>query len=286
MTIEEQAAECMAKQGFEYTFSHQTPEEAAASSPDSEESPKWGSVKYAETYGYATVVSPGSDSEQGSESSAEAFGDPNQEYIDSLSDPEKRAYQEALYGPALTENEMSEQNADGTGGSASADAGCYGAAATAAAPKMGDPYADPEFSDLIAKVDELDMGVDAEESPFANDKNLLKLDQKWSACMANAGYDYANSNEAQADLASEWDKAQKVEATGDQKASKIPEETQEKFLDKEFKTAVADAKCQEKLNYAGEQQQIVNGLEQKFIDENKAELDAMVVKYGSKPQAK
>ena len=55
----------------------------------------------------------------------------------------------------------------------------------------------------------------------------------------------------------------------------------EELRAQEIATATADWKCADEVNYAEVQQKVDFAAQQKFLDEHKAELDAMLAKYAT-----
>lgn len=116
---QELIAECMRVQGFEYT--PQDPSDFISFSD--EDGLEWGSEEWTAKWGFGITTQRFSQSQVGpdllgfDDSSFEEeamFEDPNQDYIDSLSEQEQQAYYEALYGkeegfPAFADDSLSEE---------------------------------------------------------------------------------------------------------------------------------------------------------------------------------
>lgn len=105
--VEELTAACMREQGFEYTpVDHSVfmefEEEMAAESPEQD----WGSDEWVARYGFGITTMRYSQDQVGPdlvghdwpEYDEPEFVDPNQEYVESLGEAEREAYEEALYG--------------------------------------------------------------------------------------------------------------------------------------------------------------------------------------------
>lgn len=288
--IEELVAKCMAKEAFEYTPNAQNGGRVFTSSED-DDGPEWGSLKFAETYGYGMVDWPGKEEMENQGNSGEDYVDPNQKYVESLSESEQQAYQEALWGPPQEESEVNE---DGSYEYDWKTAGCQGAAQNEVQPQGQSYYDDPEFEELNQKMQEVWSEAYGDgENPSTNE-DIVKLDRKWAECITEAGYDYTSTVQPQNELREEWNEKQNAgfnEETGEYKEptkdeQKKLKEDEKVFKAKEIKIAVADKKCQEKVNYTEEQFKASSKIEQKFLDENKAELDAMIAKYGTKKKDK
>ncbi len=103
--VQEAIATCMREQGFEYL-----PIDTAAQQAFWEEQTngdlEWGTDEWTEKYGFGITTQRFSQSQVGPDlvgsnwdtTDQEGPPDPNQEYLDSLSDVERGAYSEALYG--------------------------------------------------------------------------------------------------------------------------------------------------------------------------------------------
>jgi hypothetical protein len=165
-------------------------------------------------------------------------------------------------------------------------AGCYGAAQHEVQGESQEAYDDPAFKELFDQMDEMYSEIYGDGQGGSGNDDMVKLDQKWSECMAEAGYDFPSPMEASNVLSEEWNEEQGAGASDSEEYKEPSKEVKKKFQEKEIKTAVADAKCQEKLKYREEQLKVSNAIEQKFLDEHKAELDAMLAKYGSKKKDK
>ncbi|QIM18835.1 hypothetical protein G7066_09965 [Leucobacter coleopterorum] len=287
--IEELVADCMAKEAFEYIPNTENGGTVVFSDDEDSDMPDPNSMKFAETYGYGFVTSPYEEEATGGDGNEKEYVDPNQEYLDSLSDSERAAYDETLWG---TPTEMTgEGDEDETIQEYDwKSAGCYGAAQHEVQGEAMEAAEDPEFKDLFDKMQNVWTDVYGDGENASPNEDVAKINREWSECIVNAGYDFANPDEAWTAMMEDWNKVQEAgyaegsdsdkEPTGPSKAEK------KKFQEKEIKAAVADRKCQDKVGYIEKQQDIVNAAEQKFVDEHKSELDAMLAKYGSKKKDK
>lgn len=276
---EDLVSSCMAKEGFEYK-PNLPPVETPTSSPapGEEEGPEWGSVEYAETYGYSVIDSPGSENSENTGGEGEDYDDPNEKYRSSLSESEQQAYQATLYGPP---EQYDEQMSEGETEMPEYDwtkSGCTGLAQHEVLGDIGSAYEDPEFKELMTQMNEVSNEVYGGGENLPANAEMVKLDKSWSECMADAGFDYPSPAKSQETMENEW--FERADSEGNYKEPS--KEEKEQYKKKEIKTAVADAKCRKKLNYEKEQQKISNNLEQKFVDEHKEQLDAMVATYGTK----
>ena len=99
MRVEEIVAECMAEEGFEYIPVDQT---QFTSFSSDELDVEWGTLEFAEQYGYGATTNPWGggegEEEQPVDEEQPEFVDPNQEAVEAMSATEQEAYYAALYG--------------------------------------------------------------------------------------------------------------------------------------------------------------------------------------------
>lgn len=280
---EELVAACMADEGFEYIPN--TDNGGFLFSDDEEsEGPEWGSKEFAEQYGYGIIDWPGRDTQESSdEDQPDEYFDPNQDYVDALSESEQTAYYEALHGPQPTEEEWLEIEESGGGYEYNWEtSGCYGAAQHEVQDETNGYQAaseDPEFSELLIAMQEV-------WTPFYDDQllheDVLKLNRDWADCMADKGLsEFSSPNAAQQTLYDEHNALQLPDGDAGEWVE-ISKDDEKKFQQREIEIAVADIDCKTKLSYDGKIEKLTFDAEQKFLDENKAELDAMIAKYGVK----
>lgn len=273
---EELVAECMSEEGFEYTPNVQN----GGVVYSSDEEIDWGSDDFVKQYGYGIVNWPGMEEMQGQ---GEEYVDPNQEYIESLSESEQQAYYEALSGPAPTEEEMAAME-DGSLEYDWTMAGCYGSAQQETQEEMNGvqaAYEDPEFKELFEATDAMWSGLYDEQN--LND-DVAKLNREWADCMAESGFgDYPSPNSVQMALSDEYNELQNAQNANlgeNDEWQDLNEADKKKFQEREIEVAVADHACRDKSSYDDKLMEIQFDLEQKFVDEHKAELDALVAKHG------
>ena len=167
---EELMAQCMAEEGFEYK-----PNLDNGGVIMSGEDVEWEPDKkeWVEKYGYGAVNSP--FNEEGAQPPEEEYVDPNQEYVESLSESEQQAYWETAYGAPqteeMTEEEMAEYNWEDYGCQGWADHEMQGDA---------DPLQSDEFADLRKKMEEF-------WSTTQESSEMKALDAEWAACMEDGG---------------------------------------------------------------------------------------------------
>lgn len=267
--VEEMVASCMQEQGFDYTPAENNGGTVFASDDLDVE---WGTLEFAEQYGYAISTDPWASSDQPDD--ATEWVDPNQEYVESMSEGEATAYQEALWGVPVESTEDEVQEYDWT------TAGCYGAA-------QHEVYeggvASGEFDALQ---EELNRFYETAEA----DPRVAELDSAWASCLADEGYDaLTTTSSAQEALYTEWNELQgwedpeylalseswDWEAEPDGPPMPEPDEAAvAAFTEKEIAQAVADFRCQEEVGYTAERMRVDHEMQQEFVDQHADELEA------------
>jgi hypothetical protein len=256
---EELVARCMQDQGFEYR--PQTSSGTFVSSSDVEYEPD--ERDWVAQYGYGAVNSPFNEEPM----PEEEYVDPNADYVASLSESEQTAFYEALHGPTPDEDEMAE---DGSYEYDWTTAGCYGAAQHEVAGE--DLSQSEEFTSLFAAIDEL-------YADTASWPGMAELDGEWAACMGAAGHGgHATPMDAQNSVYDELNEI--YESVGTSEDGTPTGEPDQAALDalaeREVDLALADLDCREEVDYRDRSAQISRDVEQQFIDDHQAELDALV----------
>ncbi|KAM9866461.1 hypothetical protein ACIFOC_00665 [Leucobacter aridicollis] len=279
LKVEELVAACMQKEGFEYEPDTQSMTFFAGDEEEMD-GPQWGSKEFAEQYGYGFFDSPWNNQpeEEGNE-----YVDPNQEYVESLSESEQQAFYEVLYGPRPTEEQMAEMEEGGGYTSDWTQEGCQGAARheiSQEAQGAQAAYEDPEFADLFEAMNEV-WGMEPSEE-------MTALNTEWAACMADSGYgQFSTPDDAQNSI---MEASNELYGGGEYVEGEEPKEPSKEKMDElkklEIETAVADFECKDKVGYEKKSTKIMHAQEQKFVDEHKAELDAMLAKYQTKSGSK
>ncbi|WP_449282321.1 hypothetical protein [Leucobacter sp.] len=273
---EELVAECMSEEGFEYVPDVQNGGTVYSSESDEID---WNSEEFVEQYGYGIVNWPGMDDMP--EDTGEEYVDPNQDYVESLSESEQQAYYEALNGPGPTDEEIAAmEDEDGGYEWDWTTSGCYGSAQHQVQTESNGgmaAYEDPEFAELFEATNELYEATWSDESQ--ND-DVIALNREWAECMADAGYDgFSSPMLAQQTLSDEYYELQMPD--GEEGEWQEPSAAdKKKFQEREIEVALTDRDCKKKLAYEDELLEIQFDLEQKFVDEHRAELDALVAKHG------
>ncbi|WP_407358067.1 hypothetical protein LTA6_002702 [Microbacterium sp. LTA6] len=261
---EEAMAECMAEEGFEYK-----PNTQNNGTVFSDDGGEWDpeSREWVEKYGYGMVNSPWN--EQMEENPPEETTDPNADYVASLSESEQTAYYETLYG-APPEEEIAE---GATYEYKWEDAGCQGRAQHEV--QGEDPWQSDEFTELREKMDKLWSGT--QESP-----EFKELNAAWAACMADAGEPgFKAQSEASMSISDEQQKIYEA-AYGDGSTPVDPETVEDpskspemkKLGEREVELALKDLECRKETSYLEKSLKIQFAQEEKFIADNKADLEA------------
>ncbi|GAA1750431.1 hypothetical protein [Agromyces humatus] len=255
--VEEIVAACMADEGFDYTPVDQSQNMSFEDDWEERQTEEWVASN-----GWGMVQTP--EEMEAQQEDAEEFVDPNQPYLESLSPSEQEAYYATLYGPGPSEEELNE---DGSYEYNWEEAGCQGAAQHEV---QGDTnyWEDDEFADLVAAMTSL-----WEELP--KQPEVAELNEKWSACMADAEYpDFAERAEAQNSIIEQlnafWEGENPTEPSADElKALK----------QQEIDIALADFRCAKELDYDNVEFTAQFDLEDQFIVDHKSELDALLAAY-------
>ncbi len=269
--VERLVTACMSEQGFDYK-----PRTGSSTFVTGDElDVDWGSLEFAETYGFGVTTDPwgSTDVDEG-----DSDPDPNQAYVDAMSDTEREAYQEALWGPS-TEVDPSadgEQEYDWRSG------GCYGAAQH----EVYESGAFAEDSPFRGLQDEISALWETVQSS----SEMTALDADWASCMADAGFaDQTIRNEASQSVWEQYDELQggeEQQALYDSwdwdaepdgpPAPEADEGAVERLRKDEIALAVADWRCADKLGYDDRAMTISHAHQQTFVDQHEAELEAWV----------
>jgi len=166
-------AECMIEQGFQYT----AVDNSALTGVDIAD---FESREFVEKYGFGIASNPFDQLVE----SVVLPQDPNGEYVQSLSDGEREAYQIALTGEL--------PDFDSAESTVFEPSGC-----------QGDAF-DEVFA-VFSVFEEFAPQLSEFEEAFDADPRILAANANWGSCMAEAGYRYADSNGAQADIQRKFD---------------------------------------------------------------------------------
>ncbi|QBE47994.1 hypothetical protein [Leucobacter triazinivorans] len=274
---EELIAECMSGEGFEYVPNVQNGGTIISSEEGDEID--WTSEEFIEQHGYGIVDWPGRDDAQHED--PEEYVDPNQDYVESLSESEQTAYVEALHGPQPTEEELAAmEDGEAVFEYDWTTSGCTGAAQHQVQSESGGgmaAYEDPEFTELF---ESMNLIYDALWSGDGSNDDILALDRDWADCVADAGHDgFASPMAAQEALTEEYNELHMPDDESGEWQEPSPADVK-KFQDREIELALADLECKTQLEYDDRMWKIQVELEQEFVDAHRAELEALVAKHG------
>lgn len=255
---EELVAQCMSKAGFEYAPDTRTTQEVGGSDgirvePDDRD--------WVAAYGYGLIDGPGEPTEE------RPIGpDPNQPYLSSLSDAERAAYDQALWGTGPT------PDADGEDGYTWKDQGCQGWAGH---------ELDGESLEESGEFNQLADAIARFEETSPSDPGYAALDAAWASCMNQAGYSgFQKQQEARASVFEVMNAYNENDDGSNPDFGTARDPDYVKLARSvEIPLALADLDCREKTAYQQQHQQVQYALEQQFIDDHKAELDAAVERF-------
>ncbi len=283
--MEQILAACMAEQGFEYTpvdWSYMEEQEAMrgrGSAPETAEDLAASVAEYG--YGISTQV-PWPGDAQGSGPGGGQV-DPNAEYVASMSDAERRAYETALMGVGQGEAYITgEEPYDWT------QWGCYGRSDHQLGIDQREFFDDTPYEDLQAQIDAMYLAV-------SDEPRVLEAEREWSACMAEAGYSGLNRvADAMEGILAQSDQIWAETSfavvsdltTTDYLTSPeylaAAEENARRHADLaqiEIPTAVADYACRDEVEYQRLYAEVSIELQQEFYDAHRAELEAWLAAY-------
>lgn len=167
---ERKISECMLAQGFQYTVVDYSAAGGFGVNIDD------SSKEYAEEYGFGIASNPFEEAFE----SFESFEDPNREYVKTLGDGEREAYETALRGD-MTEFDSEEDFAtfqpSGCSGEAYEEVFSFG-------------LVFEQFGDEFEEVGE----------QFDADPRIVAAKSGWGDCMREAGYAYSEAQDAQDDV--------------------------------------------------------------------------------------
>jgi len=222
--VEEAIAECMIDQGFEYKpVIYDSGDQGATYSEED-------AVESARRYGLGVSLqfnNPDYDAEV--QASSDEFVDPNQEYIETLSEAEMQAFYEAMDGTPEEQAQYETTEVDPESGETyttieGAGAGCRGDAQRSVG---SDDQA--VYEALEPFQTEISERVDA-------DPRFTEAKKEWSACMSDKGYEYENEEAvyeyAEGPMTEQLTEILGADPYGDPMADMSPEEQEAFFADK------------------------------------------------------
>lgn len=260
---EEIVATCMKEKGFEYTPDLQSAVSTLAGGGD-----EWkpDDREWVSQWGYGAADFPGNDD---SGNSSTTWVDPNADYLESLTESERTAFTEALWGKGATD-----ASTEATSGEASewdwTTAGCQGAAYHEV--NGQDPLQTDEFAPLMDAINEL--WQQASTAP-----GMPETDRDWATCMDETGYPgFTAQSDAPQSIHAEVNELWKE--SGDDSAGKPvkPDATKlAEVKEREITLALADLDCREKTDYAERAKKARWDAEAAFVADHKSELEALKV---------
>lgn len=268
--VEELVAQCMAEQGFDYKPNTDTGSYYYSGDMYEGLEP----IEYARQYGYGMTTWEDTPSAQEmNEQEPTEWVDPNADVYESMSDSERAAWDEALWGAPQEWDEDADMEEYEWNWE---DSGCYGVAQHQVY-EVDSPdgdlmslYEDPQFAELFEAMGEL-------YTTMQSDPRMAELNKAWANCMADAGFpDFASPEEAQNSIN---DALNALYEEIDESAWEDPDFTGPDMTEVkkvEIETATADFTCRAEVDYDNEQLRIQFDIEQKFIDENRAAVDALL----------
>lgn len=173
---------CMAEQGFDYTPVAPPDESFQSFGPGDEE-------EYVREQGFGITTWYGNEDQfSGPETEWE---DPNQEMVDAMSESEREAYYEALYGSEEEQMEGATTETDPETGEEYTmvpgfGAGCEGEASE-------EIYGDPAETEALWE--ELSPAMEELQERIQADPRIVEFNEEWSECMADAGFDFENQQQ-------------------------------------------------------------------------------------------
>lgn len=177
--IQESIRLCMAEEGFEYI-----PMEPPADSFVVDDTTQ---VDWAAAQGFGITTWVGNEGATTDTTTAEEWVDPNQEIVEAMSESERNAYYEALYGSEEEQQaEMTTEVDPETGEEIQMMSG-YGPGC------QGEAY-QAEYGNQEDLWTELGPELEAMNERIMADPRIVALDTEWSACMADKGYTYESQN--------------------------------------------------------------------------------------------
>ncbi|WP_156760345.1 hypothetical protein [Microbacterium karelineae] len=261
--VEEAVAACMQEQGFEYT-PNVSGGGVVISSDDEEWNPD--DREWVAQYGYGAVNWPGRDAQMEEPIDEEEYVDANADYVESLSPSEQEAYSETLNGPMPPEEAMEDPDFDWE----SWDMGCYGDASDEVYGADAELYESDEFAPLMDAMEQLYTDME-------NDPEFAEIDAAWSSCMADAGHaGFTTRDEAQTSIYDEIDAFWNdfdYEGAGED-ASPEDDPAYQEIGEREIELALADLDCREESDYDETRLKVQFDLEEQFIADHEAELEA------------
>ena len=248
-------ARCMTQKGFKYAPNIQN---MSIPSSASEEVWELDSHEWVAQYGYGVINYPGRDETFVSEDSG--YKDINDDYVKTLTDWERQAFYEALYGPDIDGVDTSAHDA-----AIEWDWSAAGCSGWAEHERIGeDPTVADEHQPLMEALNNFSKHRDS--SPA-----LAAIDADWHRCMINVG---------EPSFTTQVDAPTNISA----QLNALNEGSPEISLDdpaivglgkREIELALKDLNCREETRYRSRVREVHDKQEQQFIDDHLTELEPL-----------
>lgn len=256
--VEESIAACMTAEGFEYV-----PKLAStpAVAPGDDEADLWrpDDRAWVERYGYGVTNNPYSDRA----ASVPEPVDPNQTYLDSLTDAEREAYYEALMGRTKQADDEEDVSAP-----ALQERGCVGRAEYEV--RGARPTLQKEDREILAAIQAFDDELRLQPEFDA-------IDAAWAQCMTTAGFEgftrQLDAAESIYQLDGEYWQGRSPRDHPDLGTTRDPD-----FVaigERELTLALADLTCREATDYRTQQLAIQFAMEKQFVADHAEEVAAL-----------
>lgn len=280
-------AECMSEQGFEYLpLSYGDSFSVSYSDED------WGSPEWVQQYGYG-VTTQDEMHEESDFDEEDEFYDPNWEALEAMSDSERMAWEEAMWGAwdEVSEDDWIDDDEDAYFGDYDwQSSGCQGKA-------QYEVY-ESEYEDSVWEdpaMEELFLAIERIYEQTERDPKALEAHSDWSECLADAGFpEFSTPMEAEDSIWDEyqaiWDRADELidwesvdwddEDVQDPYGALIDGAEMAELREREVELAVADHSCREERNLESRLLSVQFEYEEEFLEEHQAQIDAMLAQYG------
>lgn len=273
---EELVAACMAERGFDYFIAEHPGGIISAGAPLPDWMPEPNSREWAQQFGFGMSTDPFAGQEPAN--AFETQADPNGDQLAAMSDAERAAWFEALWGAMPLESDWDAA----TGATLSPSGGCWDFAQETLFP------APPSQFDSL--LNEISLVFDQ----IFSDSRFIALHNDWSRCMATNGHSgYAQLDDLWQRINAEWSEVQRWDDAnairdnwnwddypdGPEPADLPQPDTSAvaSFRDWEISLAVADWDCRAETQFSQREQDIHHALQEEFVIQHRAELEAMAL---------
>lgn len=240
---EEYVAECMAALGFDYVPLLPDHVEGEPDTP-------FDDREFAEAHGFGISTSPRPEPQQDPGSAREDRG------TDGMSETERIAYAEALYGPPEQSSfpEIGDE-----------PMGCHHEGYRRAMPMYASGEETAMFEDLRVAMERIP------QSPV-----ISELDQDWAECMAGRGFEELESPRAAAQfIEEELARLSRMEETAPGRLTLVVDEDGLPALQAlERRLALATLDCEDAVSYREREERVIREVEDEFVSRYRNELDA------------